>query len=67
MTEAAAYNIQRELFSALHVSNREEALLSSGIGKVVLYYTKSKRPEMTIKRIAEAPGGRVVKTNLEAK
>ena len=27
--------------------------MSSGIGKVVLYYTKSKRPEIGIKRIAE--------------
>jgi len=49
-----AYNIQRELFSALtRLPIEKEALLSSGIGKVVLYYTKSKRPEMTIKRIAE--------------
>jgi transcription factor SPN1 len=31
----------------------KEALLSSGIGKVVLYYTKSKRPEIQIKRTAE--------------
>lgn len=31
----------------------KEALLSSGIGKVVLYYTKSKRPEIGIKRTAE--------------
>jgi transcription factor SPN1 len=28
-------------------------LLSSGIGKVVLYYTKSKRPEVGLKRTAE--------------
>lgn len=49
-----AYNIQRDLFFALaRLPIEKEALLSSGIGKVVLYYTKSKRPEITIKRIAE--------------
>lgn len=49
-----AYNIQRDLFQALaRLPIEKEALLSSGIGKVVLYYTKSKRPEVGIKRIAE--------------
>jgi transcription factor SPN1 len=49
-----AYNIQRDLFNAIaHLPIEKEALLSSGIGKVVLYYTKSKRPEIGIKRIAE--------------
>lgn len=49
-----AYNIQRDLFNALaQLPIEKEALLSSGIGKVVLYYTKSKRPEIGIKRIAE--------------
>ncbi|KAF7955971.1 hypothetical protein EAE96_004892 [Botrytis aclada] len=49
-----AYNIQRDLFQALaRLPIEKEALLSSGIGKVVLYYTKSKRPEIQIKRIAE--------------
>ena len=49
-----AYNIQRDLFSALtRLPIEKEALLSSGIGKVVLYYTKSKRPEIGIKRTAE--------------
>lgn len=49
-----AYNIQRDLFSALaKLPIEKEALLSSGIGKVVLYYTKSKKPEIEIKRIAE--------------
>jgi len=49
-----AYNIQRDLFSALtHLPIEKEALLSSGIGKVVLYYTKSKKPEIGIKRTAE--------------
>jgi transcription factor SPN1 len=49
-----AYNIQRDLFTALtHLPIEKESLLSSGIGKVVLYYTKSKKPEIGIKRIAE--------------
>jgi transcription factor SPN1 len=49
-----AYNIQRDLFSALtRLPIEKEALLSSGIGKLVLYYTKSKRPEIGIKRTAE--------------
>lgn len=49
-----AYNIQRDLFNALaRLPIEKEALLSSGIGKVVLYYTKTKRPEIGIKRIAE--------------
>jgi transcription factor SPN1 len=49
-----AYSIQRDLFAALsRLPIEKEALLSSGIGKVVLYYTKSKRPEIGIKRTAE--------------
>ncbi|RDA90312.1 hypothetical protein CP533_0399 [Ophiocordyceps camponoti-saundersi (nom. inval.)] len=49
-----AYNIQRDIFSALTRLNVEkEALLSSGIGKVVLFYTRSKKPEPSIKRMAE--------------
>jgi transcription factor SPN1 len=49
-----AYNIQRDIFSALTKLNIEkEALLSSGIGKVVLFYTRSKKPEPIIKRMAE--------------
>jgi hypothetical protein len=49
-----AYNIQRDLFAALtRLPIEKEALLSSGIGKVVLYYTKSKKPEIGIKRTAE--------------
>ncbi|KAI9745090.1 MAG: Transcription factor iws1 [Claussenomyces sp. TS43310] len=49
-----AYNIQRDLFAALtRLPIEKEALLSSGIGKVVLYYTKSRRPEFGIKRTAE--------------
>lgn len=49
-----AYNIQRDIFSALTKLNIEkESLLSSGIGKVVLFYTRSKKPEPIIKRMAE--------------
>jgi TFIIS helical bundle-like domain len=49
-----AYNIQRELFAALStLPINTEVLLASGIGKVALFYTKSKRPELNIKRTAE--------------
>ncbi|KAG6024796.1 Transcription factor iws1 [Claviceps sp. Clav32 group G5] len=49
-----AYNIQRDLFIALTKLNVEkETLLSSGVGKVVLFYTRSKKPEPSIKRMAE--------------
>ena len=49
-----AYNIQRDIFTALaKLPIEKEALLSSGIGKVVLFYTKAKAPEVGIKRIAE--------------
>ena len=49
-----AYNIQRDLFAALaRLPIEKEALLSSGIGKIVLFYTKSKKPEVGVKRTAE--------------
>ncbi|KAI4211950.1 MAG: hypothetical protein LQ351_005290 [Letrouitia transgressa] len=49
-----AYNIQRELFAALaKLPIDKESLISSGIGKVVLFYTKSKKPEPSIRRQAE--------------
>jgi transcription factor SPN1 len=49
-----AYNIQRELFAALvRLPIDKDALISSGIGKVVLFYTKSKKPELSIRRSAE--------------
>ncbi|KAM5347198.1 hypothetical protein ACJ41O_010203 [Fusarium nematophilum] len=49
-----AYNIQRDIFSALTKLNVEkEALLSSGIGKVVFFYTRSKKPEPSVKRMAQ--------------
>jgi transcription factor SPN1 len=48
------YNIQRDIFTALtKLQIEKEALLSSGIGKIVAFYTRSKRPEVGIKRMAE--------------
>ena len=48
-----AYNIQRELFQALErLPMTKEALISSGIGKVVFFYRKSKRVDPKIKRQA---------------
>jgi hypothetical protein len=49
-----AYNIQRELFSALaKLPITKDSLVASGIGKVIMFYMKSKRPEFNIKRQAE--------------
>ncbi|KAI0172935.1 hypothetical protein GGR52DRAFT_546767 [Hypoxylon sp. FL1284] len=49
-----AYNIQRQIFEAMmRLPIEKETLRSSGIGKVVLFYTKSKKPEAAIKRMAE--------------
>ncbi|KAI9853178.1 MAG: Transcription factor iws1 [Thelocarpon superellum] len=49
-----AYNIQRDLFAALaKLPINHETLVASGLGKVALFYTKSKRPEVGIKRQAE--------------
>lgn len=48
------YKIQRELFAILGKLNiGKEALIASGIGKVVLFYTKSIQPQPEIKRQAE--------------
>lgn len=48
------YQIQRELFSILSKLNiSKEALTASGVGKVVLFYTKSIQPQPEIKRLAE--------------
>ena len=48
-----AYNIQRELFASLSkLPMTKEALISSGIGKVIVFYRKSKRTEPAIKRQA---------------
>ena len=49
-----AYNIQRELFASLaRLPIDKESLISSALGKVILFYTKSKKPEPGIKRAAE--------------
>ena len=48
------YKIQRELFQILSKLNiGKEALVASGVGKVVLFYTKSIQPQPEIKRMAE--------------
>jgi len=49
-----AYSIQRELFAALaKLPITKQSLIASGIGKVVLFYTKSRQPEYNIKIQAE--------------
>jgi transcription factor SPN1 len=49
-----AYDIQKELFAALaKLPINKDSLVASGIGKVVMFYIKSKRPELAIKRQAE--------------
>lgn len=49
-----AFNIQRELFAALaKLPIHKDALVASGIGKVVMFYIKSQKPEASIKRQAQ--------------
>lgn len=49
-----AYDIQKELFTALgKLPINKESLVASGIGKVIIFYIKSKRPEPSIKLQAE--------------
>ena len=49
-----AYNIQREMFLALQrLPINKDTLAASGIGKVVLFYTKSRKVEDSIKRQAD--------------
>ncbi|KAI9823109.1 MAG: Transcription factor iws1 [Phylliscum demangeonii] len=49
-----AYNIQRDLFTVLStLPVNQDTLTQSGIGKVTLFYCKSKKPEPGIKRKAE--------------
>ncbi len=49
-----AYDIQKELFASLaRLPVNKDTLVASGIGKVIMFYIKSKRPELTIKRQAE--------------
>lgn len=48
------FQIQRELFAVLkNLSMTKEALTASGIGKVVIFYTKSSQTQRQIKAIAE--------------
>lgn len=49
-----AFNIQRDIMTALlSLPIEKDTLLSSGIGKVVLFYTRSSRVELSVKRMAE--------------
>lgn len=49
-----AYNIQRDLMTSLaKLPINKETLVASGIGKVIVFYTKVKRVEPGIKRMAE--------------
>lgn len=49
-----AYNIQRDLLTAItKLPINKDALIASGIGKVIVFYTKSKRTERRIKDMAE--------------
>jgi transcription factor SPN1 len=52
--ELPAYSIQRDLMDVLgKLPINKDSLVASGIGKVIVFYTKSKRPELKIKRQAE--------------
>ena len=45
---------RKELFASLaRLPVNKDTLVASGIGKVIMFYIKSKRPELTIKRQAE--------------
>jgi transcription factor SPN1 len=49
-----AYNIQREIFASLtKLPMTKDALIASGIGKVIVFYRRSKRTEPIIKRQAQ--------------
>lgn len=49
-----AYDIQKELFASLaKLPINKDTLVASGIGKVIMFYIKSKKPELVIKRQAE--------------
>ncbi|KAH8884401.1 hypothetical protein GQ53DRAFT_846321 [Thozetella sp. PMI_491] len=49
-----AYSIQRDIFRALmRLPVTKDTLVSSGIGKIVLFYTRSTQPQLEIKRMAE--------------
>lgn len=49
-----AYDIQKDLMASLaKLPINKDTLVASGIGKVIMFYIKSKKPELTIKRQAE--------------
>ena len=49
-----AYDIQKDLMASLaKLPVNKDTLVASGIGKVIMFYIKSKKPELTIKRQAE--------------
>lgn len=49
-----AYSIQKEMFAALEeLPIKTVHLRESGIGKVVLFYQQSRKPQVSIKHIAE--------------
>lgn len=49
-----SYTIQRELFEALqNLAIGKDALVASGLGKVVRFYTRSRNVQPNIKRMAE--------------
>ncbi|KAJ2903914.1 hypothetical protein MKZ38_009149 [Zalerion maritima] len=49
-----AYNIQRDILSCLlKLPLEKETLIQSGLGKIVLHYTKSRQPQPQVKRMAE--------------
>lgn len=49
-----AYQIQKELFTALdRLPIKTIHLRESGLGKVVIFYQRSKRPQLNIKRIVD--------------
>ncbi len=49
-----SYDVQREMFTALsNMSVPQDTLIQSAIGKVVLFYTKSKKVQVPVQRMAE--------------
>ena len=49
-----AFNIQRDILLCLRkMALEKESLIQSGLGKIVLHYTKSNQPQPQVKRMAE--------------
>lgn len=49
-----AHDIQREMITLLgRLPLDKDTLISSGLGKVIMFYTRSKKPETKVKRAAE--------------